>query len=133
MPRKTSGSPTGPATRGVVPAASSSSSSSAKPISEVVPGGGQRASLEAIRDRIALETDDTLWAKHKATCHCECGMGDGRLLVALAKELRAVIAEIEALPGTGGRSALDDIAASVTVLDPHRRSRTSRRADAQGS
>src|SRR4051812_41948930 len=82
-----------------------------EPLSTVVPRGDLRESLEAIRDRLAAETDDTRWAKHKAICECECGMGDGRVLVALAKELRAVIDAIEALPEERGDSKLDRIAA----------------------
>lgn len=110
MTRRTSGSRTGGATRAAGSAAPSNSSSSADAISKVVPTGDQRASLEAIRDRLAAETDDTLWMKHKAECHCVCGMGDGRLLIGLAKELRAVIAELETLPGTKELSASDQLA-----------------------
>ena len=80
-------------------------------IARVVPDGERRASLEAIRDRLAEETDDTLWAKHKRECVCTCGMGDGRLLVALAKELRAVIAELETLPAAKETSTSDQLAA----------------------
>jgi hypothetical protein len=80
-------------------------------IAKAVPAGDRRASLEAIRDRLAEETDDTLWAKHKRECNCQCGMGDGRLLVALAKELRAVIAELDTLPVGGERSTSDQLAA----------------------
>lgn len=67
-------------------------------VATVVPKGNRRTSLEAIRDRLAAETDDTLWAKHKRECNCQCGMGDGRLLVALVKELRETIRELEGLP-----------------------------------
>jgi len=42
-----------------------------------------------------------------------CGMGDGRLMVAIAKELRAVIAELDALPGGEGVGDLDRNAAAV--------------------
>ena len=80
-------------------------------IATVAPLGDRRASLEAIRDRLALETDDTRWAKHKAECRCTCGMGDGRVLVAEIKELRAVMAELETLPTGKEKSTSDDLAA----------------------
>lgn len=111
MTRKTSGSRTGRATRDAAPEASSSSSSSDRTIAAVVPSGDRRASLEAIRDRLALETEDTLWMRHKAECHCVCGMGDGRLLAALVKELRAVMTELAALPNGSEVSKSDDLAA----------------------
>jgi hypothetical protein len=62
---------------------------------------------------LAEETNDVTWSKHKAECRCSCGMGDGRVLVALVKELRAVIAELESLPSAKGASKLDKIAAGV--------------------
>lgn len=79
-------------------------------IAEVVPVSDRRASLEAIRDRLAAETDDTLWQRHKDECECYCGMGDGRLLVAIVKELRAVIAELETLPSAKEESPSDQLA-----------------------
>ena len=93
------------------------------PISKVVPGGERRASLEAMRDRLALETDDLKWSKHRAECHCVCGMTDPRALVALVKEIRAVVAEIAGLPEVEGKSELDHIASAVADLNQHRRSR----------
>src|SRR5262245_18728329 len=80
-------------------------------IERVIPEGDQRQSLEVIRDRLATETSDTRWNKHKKECSCVCGMGDGRTLVALIKELRAVIAELEALGGPQEVSTSDDLAA----------------------
>jgi hypothetical protein len=38
-------------------------------------------------------------------------MGDGRLLVAIVKELRAVIAELESLPNAAEASTSDQLAA----------------------
>lgn len=93
-----------------------------KRIGDVVPLGGRRASLEAIRDRLAAETNDTLWQRHKEECECFCGMGDGRLLVAIVKELRAVIAELETLPNAAETSTSDQLAAR----------RAARIADASG-
>lgn len=67
-------------------------------IAETVPKGDLRASLIAIRDRLARETDDLKWAKHKRECNCQCGMADIRALVALTKRLEETLAAIEALP-----------------------------------
>ena len=91
-------------------------------IAAVVPQGDLRASLEAIRDRLAEETDDTLWARHKRECNCQCGMGDGRLLVALTKRLSEVLAELAALPGVAGVSKLDRIADELAPRRAVRRS-----------
>lgn len=79
-------------------------------IASVAPLNDRRKTLLAIRDRLAAETDDTLWASHKRECQCTCGMGDGRLLVALVKELRAVEAELAALPGGEEVNDLDRLA-----------------------
>ena len=67
-------------------------------ISTVIPEGDIRDSLVAIRDRLAAETDDVKWAKHKRECICTCGMADIRALVALTKRLEETLAAIEALP-----------------------------------
>lgn len=102
-------------------------------IATVTPRGDRKASLLAIRDRLAAETDDTLWTKHKNECSCVCGMGDGRLLVALVKQLSAVMAEIEEIKEPEGASALDGIVASVASVDEYRRRRGARVAGAAGS
>lgn len=133
MPRRTSGSRTGSATPAAAAAAPSNSSSSADSVAAVVPKGNRLRSLVALRNRLAAETDDTKWMKHKAECHCVCGMGDGRLLVALTKELRSVIAEIESLPETEGESPLDAVVDRVSELDDARRRRTVRGSAAAGS
>lgn len=80
-------------------------------ITAVVAKGDRRQSLIAMRNRLASEANDVTWAKHKAECRCSCGMGDGRVLVALVKELRAVIAELEALPAPAEESTSDQLAA----------------------
>jgi hypothetical protein len=91
----------------------------------VIPKGDHRASLIAIRDRLAEETDDTLWAKHKRECNCQCGMGDGRLLVALTKRLSEVLAEIAALPAAGKVTQLDRLADDLAPRRAQRRTATS--------
>ena len=94
-------------------------------IANIVPKGDRRASLVAIRDRLAQETDDTLWAKHKRECNCQCGMGDGRLLVALTKRLSEVLVELEALPAAGGVSKLDRLADELAPRRAQRRTASS--------
>lgn len=90
-------------------------------IAEVVPQGDLRASLEAIRDRLAAETDDLQWSRHKRECFCACGIGDPRSLVALTKRLSEVLAEIAALPAAkDGGSKLDRISARVDDLADRR-------------
>ena len=114
MTRRTFDSPTGPATPDGEPEAPSSYSSWAEvppTIAEVTPYGSRLEALTAIRDRLAGETDDTLWSRHKEECSCVCGMGDGRLLVALVKELRAVLLEIDEMPESRQESASDELAA----------------------
>jgi len=97
------------------------SAKSVNPISAVVPKGDLRDSLEAIRDRLAEETNDTLWAKHKRECNCQCGMGDGRLLVALTKRLSEVLAEIAALPDAPAEAS--DLDKLADELAPRRATR----------
>ena len=66
--------------------------------------------------------------EHQEGCPCECGPppGDGRVLAALSRELRAVLLEIEKLPGVEEDDPLDHIAASVEdELAPRRAARQS--------
>ncbi len=134
MPRKTSGSPTGPATPDAAPAALSNSSSSASQISEVVPQGDLRKSLIAIRNRLADETDHVKWAKHRRECVCQCGMADIRALVALTKRLEETLAAIAALPEEVKGSAVDNvIAAAAKRRDELAARRTSRDAGTKTS
>lgn len=74
---------------------------------QVVASGNRKDSLEAIRDHLALNLADA----------------EGREIASIAKELRAVMAELYSLPGEREGSASDDLA--------QRRAR--RRAEAQGS
>lgn len=67
-------------------------------IADVVPGGDVYASLVAIRDRLAAETDDLTWDKHKRECRCVCGIANPGALVALTKRIEDTMAAIEALP-----------------------------------
>lgn len=92
-------------------------------ISGVAPLNDRRMTLLAIRDRLARETDDTLWAAHKRECSCTCGMGDGRLLVALVKELRAVEAELAGLPSDEKVSKLDHLSDELADRRASRRTR----------
>jgi hypothetical protein len=83
-------------------------------IADVVATGNRRNSLIALRDRLASELDEERAAKHKRECSCTCGMGDGRVIVAIGKELRAVIDELDRIPGAQEEDPLDVIAAGVT-------------------
>ncbi|MBB2909313.1 hypothetical protein FHS43_000559 [Streptosporangium becharense] len=73
-------------------------------VSTVIAEGDRRASLEAIRDKLAREL-------HRAA---------GRDAAVIAKELRAVIADLDALAGGKEASTVDDLTAR----------RAARRADA---
>jgi hypothetical protein len=80
-------------------------------ITEAVTSGDRRDSLEALRDLLAAELDET--GEHQPDCVCECGTAasrDGRVIVQLTKELRATIAELDALPAGKGVSAVDEVA-----------------------
>lgn len=77
---------------------------------EVVAEGDRRASLEAIRDRLAAELDTD---GHKRSCECECGVTatDGRVIAMVAGRLVDVIRELDALPNGREVSTVDDLAA----------------------
>lgn len=62
---------------------------------DVVASGDRRKSLEAIRDHLALNLVDA----------------EGREIAPIAKELRAVMAEIYSLPGEREGSKSDELAA----------------------
>jgi len=105
----------------------SNSSSSAKKIASVVPKGVLRDSLISIRDRLAAETDDVAWARHKRECVCQCGMADIRALVALTKRLEETLAAIEALPRVAKEaSAVDNV---ITAAAKRRDELAARRAN----
>jgi hypothetical protein len=104
-------------------------------IATVVPKGDVRASLIAIRDRLAAETDDVAWARHKRECNCQCGMADIRALVALTKRLEETLAAIEALPKLPKEaSAVDNvIAAAAKRRDELAARRTKRQSGTSAS
>lgn len=58
---------------------------------------GRRAGLVALRDLLATQLSD---GGHIVGCSCDCGIAaDGRIVATLAKQLAAVMAELDALPG----------------------------------
>jgi hypothetical protein len=78
-----------------------------EPLADVVKHGDRRASLEAIRDRVALELESA----------------GGRDVAALAKQLTDVIRELDSLPNSERKSAVDDLSSA----------RAARRKKAAGS
>lgn len=103
-------------------------------ISEVVPTGDLRTSLVAIRDRLAAETDDIKWAKHKRECNCLCGMADIRSLVALSKELRDVLKALDGIPAAVAESDVDRARkAAAAKVDELARKRADRVANSTAS
>jgi hypothetical protein len=127
--KRTSSSRTSSATPAAALEEQSNSSSSADSISVVVPKGDHRASLLAIRDRLAAETDDLTWSKHKNECHCVCGIGDPRSLVALTKRLEETLTAISALPQPERKeSAVDRARAAATKRQDELAERRSHRA-----
>jgi hypothetical protein len=101
----------------------------ASDIAVVVPKGNHRDSLIAIRDRLAAETDDLTWSKHKNECRCVCGIGDPRSLVALTKRLEEVLAALAALPQPERKeSAVDRARAAAAKRADELASRRAHRA-----
>jgi hypothetical protein len=74
---------------------------------EVIKNGDRRESLKAIRDRVALELQEA----------------SGRDVAALAKQLTDVIRELDSLPNSERKSAVDDLSSA----------RAARRKKAAGS
>lgn len=70
----------------------------------VIHDGDMRASLAALRDRLAAQIDAA-----EGRCS-ECGAADGRVLAVLTKELREVIRAIDELPAAEGASVIDELA-----------------------
>lgn len=85
-------------------------------LSTVVSGGDRYRSLLAMRDRLAAEADDSRWAQHKRECVCTCGIGDGRTLVALLKQLHVVLDAIEATPSGEETSAVVQLSARLAAV-----------------
>jgi len=80
-------------------------------LSTVVAAGTYREQLEAQAARLAAEADETTWDKHKRECICVCGMGDGRTLVAVLKQLDVVLSKLDSLPDAKKESRSDELAA----------------------
>jgi hypothetical protein len=64
---------------------------------------GRRAALEMLRDELARALSDR---GHTPGCDCECGVaGDGRVVAVVAKQLAAIVKELDELPGDTGEEA----------------------------
>jgi len=97
-------------------------------IAAVVPDGDLRASLTAIRNRLAEELDDLKWSRHKRECHCTCGITDPRSIVALTKRLEETMNAIEALPkATGEGSEVERVVAAAAKRRDELAARRARR------
>lgn len=92
-------------------------------VQEVVQRGDRPSTLRVLRNRLAEELDEERAALHRRECSCTCGMGDGRVVVAIIKELRAVVEELDQLPMDEEESRLDAIAAARADDLATRRSR----------
>jgi hypothetical protein len=105
-------------------------------IVDAASSGDRRATLVALRDILAAELEPT---DHTAHCDCECGApaNDGKTMATLARELRAVLLEIEKLPSGEVVSKLDHIAArtgaGVVDLAERRANRGAARTNPPGA
>lgn len=71
---------------------------------------GRRATLEAIRNSLAGILDGTVG--HVRGCECECGTPwDTGKVAGIARELRAVVQELDDLPTDSGGSEVERIQA----------------------
>jgi hypothetical protein len=71
---------------------------------------GRRATLAALRDRLAGILDGTVG--HHRHCECECGVPwDTGKVAAIARELRETVRELDDLPGETGGTEVDHIQA----------------------
>jgi hypothetical protein len=84
-------------------------------LTTVVARDDRRQSLEAIRDRVARELQES----------------EGRDVAVLAKELREIIRELDSLPATERVTPLDELAGAVS--DDLAKRRADRLAAASGS
>jgi hypothetical protein len=75
-------------------------------VAPVLAQGDMRASLAALRDRLAVEIDEA-----PAGCS-ECGRVDGRVIATLTKELTAVLARLDEMPMPEGASRIDELASA---------------------
>jgi len=74
------------------------------PVAGVLAQGDMRASLVALRNRLAEQIDAA-----EGRCS-ECSAADGRVLATLTKELREVLRAIDELPQVEGASRIDELA-----------------------
>lgn len=71
----------------------------------------RRAVLVLARDKLLAELES---GGHAAGCDCTCGpVADGRVLAAVTKELRATVAELDALPVPNEGSVSSDLRARI--------------------
>lgn len=74
----------------------------------------RRSILVTLRDRLLIELSES--GGHEPGCLCSCDApvpSDGRVLSALSKELRAVIAELDAMPDAKEVSVSADLRARI--------------------